>query len=799
MKVKKAIKCIAALGVGASMLGMTMGGAMAADLSQYPSMFIKDGQFNGVIVIGKNADAIDTLGMTNIAFGLQAAAVTKTTVCSSGSSSTPTVSEGVKIDQSSTHMNVGVDIENIKPTLDDGDLPEIFAKVQYTESKETKNDVEEVQSMEFTDGTDVFGYYQDDDGAEVAGPYVKFNDADPAYTYKLEFDSSVEFDAASTTSVANDFQSTVITLQGKKYTITGVGSTGAADNKVLTKLTLMAGDTTSWMTQGQTITKTVNGVEHSIKMTDVTEGADSCGFTVDGTSIWIDVDATETVAGMTIGVVDAKAVHTELQDGDICKVNFGASELVLEDGQEVQVEGDDVQGSLVTFNGDVGTWDGFDIEWTPDDVTYLASGKELVDPVFGNFKFVFAGVSRSDEDVKVSTSTNSGSIVFLNTAGKEIKLPLYKSDNDNDAGTYCVFGTGIATDEDKQLYLGNAVCTGDDDATDCEGATWLINKGNEAHIIKVKNIDMDASGDWDGKISFEDMTTGTSTLDKGYDDGIATGIAMSGIGTVQVTVDEGAKTVEIDTPAVLTSIRTKGAAQISLIEAGDSAGDGCNVTFREDKNAGATAAFTVLYDATDEELQIQAPVVSNQFDLSPLDASSDDSDNQVYVTNTWGTLVNYNSDTKKTAVMKYPASKTAASLYVAPTGAALSSSAATAAGCQVYETVNKIPSSVNKFDSDVTAPTAQNIISVGGPCANAVTSALLGNPSVCYQGFESGKAMLKLVETGDKVALVVAGGTGEDTWRASKILQNYDKYTLTGKQMVATTVSETGLAVSPVQ
>ena len=41
MEVKKAVKRIAAVGVGASMLGATMLGAMAADLSDYPKpMFI---------------------------------------------------------------------------------------------------------------------------------------------------------------------------------------------------------------------------------------------------------------------------------------------------------------------------------------------------------------------------------------------------------------------------------------------------------------------------------------------------------------------------------------------------------------------------------------------------------------------------------------------------------------------------------------------------------------------------------------------------------------------------------------
>jgi hypothetical protein len=164
----------------------------------------------------------------------------------------------------------------------------------------------------------------------------------------------------------------------------------------------------------------------------------------------------------------------------------------------------------------------------------------------------------------------------------------------------------------------------------------------------------------------------------------------------------------------------------------------------------------------------------------------------------FGSKVEYDSDAEDMMKISLETARVKGNVYVAPAGSALVTSTGAGSGCQVYETVNKIPSTVNKFDSDVTTPTAHNLITIGGPCANAVTSVLLGSPSVCYQGFESGKAMLKLVETGDKVALIIAGGTGDDTLRASTILQNYDQYPLTGKQMVATTVSKTGISVSSV-
>ncbi|MCH8329141.1 MAG: S-layer protein [Nanoarchaeota archaeon] len=74
MEFKKAIKRIVALGTGASMVGATIFGAMAADLADYPSQYIKDGKFTGVLVVGDKAAAEDVIGVSDIAVSLQFAA-----------------------------------------------------------------------------------------------------------------------------------------------------------------------------------------------------------------------------------------------------------------------------------------------------------------------------------------------------------------------------------------------------------------------------------------------------------------------------------------------------------------------------------------------------------------------------------------------------------------------------------------------------------------------------------------------------------------------------------------------------
>src|SRR3989338_6508492 len=71
MKVKKMAKRILAVGAGATMLGATVMGAMAADLKNYPDMLVSDGVFNGLMVVGENAASVDNIAMTDISVSMK--------------------------------------------------------------------------------------------------------------------------------------------------------------------------------------------------------------------------------------------------------------------------------------------------------------------------------------------------------------------------------------------------------------------------------------------------------------------------------------------------------------------------------------------------------------------------------------------------------------------------------------------------------------------------------------------------------------------------------------------------------
>jgi len=112
--------------------------------------------------------------------------------------------------------------------------------------------------------------------------------------------------------------------------------------------------------------------------------------------------------------------------------------------------------------------------------------------------------------------------------------------------------------------------------------------------------------------------------------------------------------------------------------------------------------------------------------------------------------------------------------------------------------VSKISVSATKLASEVSGQEkTQNLIMVGGPCANAAANVIMGSPSNCVEGFEPGKGTLKLYENDGYVALLVAGYSAQDTRAASAILSEYEKYILEGTEMTVNTALGTVTEVIP--
>jgi hypothetical protein len=99
------------------------------------------------------------------------------------------------------------------------------------------------------------------------------------------------------------------------------------------------------------------------------------------------------------------------------------------------------------------------------------------------------------------------------------------------------------------------------------------------------------------------------------------------------------------------------------------------------------------------------------------------------------------------------------------------------------------------LDSDVSDPTATNMILVGGPAVNSLTAKALGlafPTSGAASTVPEGAAMLKLVENafgGSNTALIVAGWEKAETAAAASVLSQYATGSLSGDYQVVGTPS----------
>ncbi|RMF54662.1 S-layer protein, partial [Candidatus Woesearchaeota archaeon] len=133
---RKAIKKIVALGVGTTMLGATMFGALAANLSDWPQPFVTDGLADFVIVLGEFAAVSDVIGAIDIATSLQTESVTETVV--GGGSTVTAVGDAVQIISGSDLLELNEPISDIKKVLTENDMDMLKSGTVTTDEGTTK-------------------------------------------------------------------------------------------------------------------------------------------------------------------------------------------------------------------------------------------------------------------------------------------------------------------------------------------------------------------------------------------------------------------------------------------------------------------------------------------------------------------------------------------------------------------------------------------------------------------------------------------------------------------------------------
>jgi len=849
-------KKIISAGVCVSIACASLTSALAlATLDSYPAPFVKDGNFDALIVIGKNALAEDVLGAVDIGASLQYAMRQVKSIPVGDAESV--IDKGVKVKGTgSEKLNYGEYLGTVKGTaMDDSELPDILAKGKFKESHgTTKNEESYTQELTFSKSNGQVLYDRPDE-VSTADDFLEILSNTEFYNYTLRFDGSVDFDTTNAGKVEEDFQGASIELQGQKFTITDAKATSGK----ITELRLQAGDTLLWLSQDQIVEKTVNGFTHIIKVVDVTNNENSCGVSVDGDVAWIDVNSDETINGLSISILGAKAVHAELQDMDICQVNIGSTELLLKQGSNVEMDGKEIKDAEVNLqigSPGSGEWNGFSIAYTPDEDLFLQKNQSMTDPTFGLFKIMMEGVLTTREDITLlSQGSSDAEFKFTNNENKEVKVPLhYESSYPSNAmssqigtGSYIFFGK----DENKPLLIddGNTSADASYDAagnsgdfficgsgstgslSSCKGVKiWFVSSGGTAHVLEISKIDTDNTTGGDGLVSIKDLTSGKIFEDRKYVDASVgtkrdnvTNVDLGNLGTLAMyfyestetggSENEVAGTIAISS-AVLASAETQYGAQVQLnpsLNLAQKRGDNTEVLAVESSEDDVDDA-NIINDGGLTKLGASAPVNSGKGNLILLSAWHSSSDSRLNVgfggkntsltdrssdaptenVNSWpksgvdktdgsdtriaetahGTLIEYDSSDEKFVKVHYPKEETEVNVFIAPVSAVSS----VTSGTIETTTINQINIQSTVTDEEITDIPSHNLIIIGGPCINKIAAKLLGNPDPCTTGFKKGSAIIRLLDNGDKVAMLIAGYDAGDTRRAATAVAQYKKY-----------------------
>lgn len=868
MNVKKAIKKVVALGVGVSMLGATLIGATATpyDLSDYPTPFVEDGMFNGLMVVGDDAAPADIIGVTDVAMSLQFSSTIKETIQVSGEAGVMLGGDSVKIQRSGDVLELNEYLGDVTETLDSADAE---ALKSFTVSND-KGTTDVNQYLRFNwgagtpdDATYAKTIYTKDDDDNV-GDFLWFKDGEEAFKYEMEFVEGFESDivdsagAAATSGDLEDLEDETLHILGEDFAV--VDATLSSEGKI--KLDLMGGAIHDTIEEGETKTYTLKGKEYEVTALIISDWAGASGSAKVKMKVNGEVTkemregSTEILNdGTTLGIREVLPNEAgETAGGDILEFYLGAFKIKFEDTLtsatstdgtvEVNEETiEDAEVNIVFSNtsdevriNKISYW--LFTDGVSGDEPYLSPGqglREKLDEPEGmladNWNLRYEGLSDpGTSEIKIKSSGDDEyRLSFVNTQGVEYSNVRYLYTN---ASSVMTFG-----DDDDNLVFEQTL-NGTDSAdilADClirKNDYFVVahNGGTDTGVTRVLRFDsVDTSN---SLVQLTDVGTGGSinaqytSLNRTV---VGDTINVGGYSFDFVIWDQGAAItgknryrlcVDLSDSSTLTGTKnalvvTKGGAWMDL-SAGTNVstyrqdvGAGVNMSITTDDNnfdeaptAGEETFYVILNSSSSQaEVNLDIPEISG-IGLS-FNSPEDNDDVNMGMTNYGVMIKEINEDNDpNTLEINYPLAQLLPQAFVTFSKTVTTEGGA---GSITVERPQRIDIGSAVLASQVSDPTAANVISVGGSCINSVTAEIMGlTYPACGtdSGLSEGEGIVKLFESGGKVAIVVAGWEAEDTTRATRVLADYKAYQeagqLVGTEVKVTGTSATEFTVSPV-
>ncbi len=845
MNIKKAVKKVVAMGVGVSMLGATLLGATANpyDLSEYPVPFVKDGMFNGLMVVGDDAAPADIIGVTDIAMSLQYSSTVKEIVKVSGDAGVSLSGDSVKIQRSGDALEVGEWLGDVTETLDNADA-EALKTFTVSNDKGT-TDVNQYLRFKWDTPAAVTGaaqvlYTEDDD--DNVGDFLKFDDGEEVFKYELEFVEGFESDLDDEDNL-DDLEDETLHILGEDFAVVDATFDGTLE------LSLMGGAIHDTIEEGETKTYTLKGKEYEVTALIISDWAGANGdakvkLKVNGeVTKEMTEGSTEILNdGTTIGIREVLPNEAgETAGGDILEFYLGAFKIKFSDST----------GTSATFDGNVEVNEE-NIEDADLSMVFTNTSNSLkiskiayiltTDGVGGNEPFAAPGQGlREKIDEPEAMLADNWDIKYEGLSDPGFAMIDVKPSGDDEYRLSFTNTQGVEY-SNVRLFYGNAtgLYYGDEDDSFVFGMSFNDTDANQYLIVKNDYFLVSHNGLQDTGVSrilrldsldtanelvqLTDVGTG-STLNVQYTSACNLGTAGNcdgdlnvggytfGVSIMNDSVNQVKLVVDLNdsngaTAAVEAQVVAKGGAILDL-------GIAPTIARRGAVTSPAQLTLTTLAENFDESLanEVITINVSNSagtLDLSALqDATLDlftpqDNDEISTGMTKYGVLVTeQDEDNDPDSIeIKYPLAQVLPQVFVTFDKTVTMEGGA---GTITVEKPQRIEIGSAVLASQVSDPTAVSLISVGGSCINSVTAEVMGlTYPACGEasGLAEGEGLIKLYESGDKVAIVVAGWEAEDTTRATRVLADFKTYQeagqLVGSEVKVTGTSATEFTVTPV-
>ena len=754
---------ISAVVASALMTGMTMGVAAAAD---YPAPFVSGGVANVAVVYGTGTgvSSLDLVQAGNIQTSLG-------TYVESGEV-TVTGGEIFKLEKTSNKFNFNEALNGVYADLDDENM-DFLADGTYDDGS-----IDEEFTQTVTLSTNPLSLFADTDyNSKEPTLGFKWTNNQNIVQYSMDFDTAIAYE---------DLEDTDFPLMGSTYYVLDVPLTTNAT------ITLLDSAEKVILNEGDTVT--LGGKTVSIEFIDATD----VKFNVDGeiTDKLGDHEYEELDDG---SYIVANEVMYNAKEVGVSSVEFsiGQGKIDLIDGEEVEVNDEDVDGLVAQFdlNTELTT---LDIYWNSTDDTFLTAEDAITMPTFEAIKLVFKGLDfPTDSEI---ISLNSGEQMTLNMGNYDLPLFWFNAASTTETQGY------LGEEDYRLITAANAAAianytAGSLNTSNLAGGLDLVEDNRflvtsyRADLSDIDTAYYEVSNiDWDGttvEVKLTDLIGDNDlTFDKTTD-----------------TFDRGDITISLqqvnDTHAYLWFNKTSGTISYNTVfsdkgmkivlpannsaDAGLDFAGGVNFTFTEadkDEDIAEGMAFNIVVKNTSND---KLHVASYNTSISDEEDADD-----VYVgyvlSDLASKITSDQTGDEYDFEIEYFGKEVIADVEVVG-GTSTVSSGATVLGNVLVK------------DTEVSSVATKNLIVVGGSCINSAAAALVGGAKCGAAwteatGIGSGQFLIKgyadsTLTSG--VALLVAGYDAADTVKATTYLLNKDVDT--SKEYKGTTSTELAVVV----